>query len=171
MASAVAELADDVGFKPDAFTLSGGELDARFQLKFVGDRQAAERRTSMFLESLKLGGGKYKPQLATAAGSDSPPIQFFCNPDKNGARVRMEILCKELQEFLVQRFPEKEFWIRKLTGTILVNRKPLVQVQIKAEDKARLSWNLVSRTSAGIEQDEVETAFAALVAKGQIQWS
>ena len=85
-------LAQEANIHTDSFKIIGDAPDSRFEVHFVNDRATATRECATFLASLSLGRGQYKPQLIENDAGEM--VQFFCNPDKNRAQFRREILCR-----------------------------------------------------------------------------
>ena len=93
-------------------------------------------------------------------------MQFFIQPDKNPAQVRREILAKSLQKHLQNTLPTSQVWIRKSTGTILVDKRPLVSVKVLSESSAELSnWNDSKLLVLKIEKPKLAEEFQKLVAE------
>ena len=137
-------------------------LDNRFEVQFTNDTSTATKECATFLASLSLGRGQYKPQQVE--GNDGSVVQFFCNPDKNRAQVRREILCRNLRDLLEGPVSAagKSCHGRKNTSSIMIDRRLLVTVFIINEYQAKLDWNephLLSIPS--IDKESIEASFRA----------
>ncbi len=137
--SAVLKLAAEANLDPSAFSVVGDELDSRFEIQFSGAQATAKSCCHQFFESLKLGRGKYKPQLVLDATLQ--PCKFFVNPDKNPARVRREVFCKGLQSVFQEFVGDRVVFANKPNGTIFLDRKRLVTLHITGEDSYRLDFD------------------------------
>ena len=129
-------LAHEANISQDKFQIKGSALGSKFEIQFLGEYQTGRRYATQFLLSLRLGGGEYKKQEASTP--DDGKVQFFVNPDKNGAQVRMEIQAKALRDILGEVCLGKQFFLRRSEGTIFVDRRPLVAVQVQSQDESRL---------------------------------
>ena len=159
-------LAIETHIQPDAFTIIGEALDNRFEVQFTCNTSAATRDCATFLASLSLGGAKYKPQFVKDDAGNQ--VQFFCNPDKNRAQVRREILCRNLKEILdpvVQPMGEN-IYVRKSTGSVMIDRKVLGTIFLMDENVAKVEWYPPSVTALSLDVAPIEAAFSA-VAGGQ----
>ena len=157
---AIVVLAGEANIVEDDFDVIGDSLDDRFELRFKGSHATASSKALQFYQSLQLGKGKWKEQVVRDA--QNIPLQFFVQPDKNGAQVRKEVLAKHLREIVQPLIAEKQIYIKKSTGTLFVDRRPLVSIFVTGEFSARLGWFHTKRISLNIEQGPVEQAFAAL---------
>ncbi len=155
--AAIVTLAGEAGISEEHFDLQGDALDNRFEMLFKG--QSAAPRALQFYQSLQLGRGKWKVQEVT----DDLEIQFFVQPDKNGAQIRREVLAKNLKDILLPLVGTKQVFLRKSTGSLLVDRRVLASIFITGELSARIQWFHPKRIELAIEQDVVEEQFAALV--------
>ena len=88
LAEAFSALAMEANIVAGSFKIIGDQLDSRFEVQFTNDTATATRACATFLASLSFGRGQYKVQQVV----DGSAVQFFCNPDKNRAQVRREIL-------------------------------------------------------------------------------
>ncbi len=157
--AAVVVLAGEAGVSEEHFDLQGDALDNRFELLFKGT--SAPARALQFYQSLQLGRGKWKVQQVLDDLDEV--VQFFVQPDKNGAQIRREVLAKNLKAILGPMVPGKEIFVRKTTGSLLVDRRVLATVFITGEQGARIQWFHPKRIDLAIEQSMVEDQFAALV--------
>ena len=82
----IAALAAECDLGPSLYKITGDPLGSRLEVRFLGDTGTAAHSAKQFLDSLKLGGGKYKEQ--SVLSPDNNPIQFFLNPDKPPCQVR-----------------------------------------------------------------------------------
>ncbi len=83
----------------------------------------------------------------------------------------MEIQAKALRDLLGEVCPGKQFFPRRSEGTIFVDRRPLVAVQVQSQDESRLSWKHGKRVALAIDDKDVEMRFKALVSEGGEPWS
>ena len=133
-------LVAESGFKEHDFTLVGDALDFRFEMQFTGDTlsRVASVKAKQFHMSLQLGRRKWKPQLVEC--SLGQEHKFYVNPDKNPAQTRKEFLAKRLQTIISPMCPEKEFFVKKSSGTLYNDRRAVVSVILTGEESARLEW-------------------------------
>ena len=163
---ALVPLLSEAGIASTNILLSGDSLDNTFELKFLGNQVVAKQNCSHFLSSLSLGRGKYKKQsVANQAGEQ---IQFFCQPDKSPCQVRKEVLAKKLQAYLRTLVPSTvEVWVRKATGTILIDKRPLVSVRVQNEESAILhGWSDAKLALHKLDKAGISAHFATLVSEG-----
>ncbi len=156
---AVVVLAGEAGITEDHFDFEGDALDNRFEMLFKGT--SAAPRALQFFQSLQLGRGKWKTQQVVDDLDEV--VQFFVQPDKNGAQVRREILTKNLKDILLPLVGSKPIFVRKSTGSLLVDRRVLATIFINGELDARIQWFHPKRIELAIEQELVEQQFAAVV--------
>ena len=90
--------------------------------------------------------------------------QFYCNPDESMAQVRREILRKNLKELLDPLVSSmgKTAFMRKATGSVVVDRKVLGSVQLIDERAAKIQWYTPFVLSLGIDIAPIGEAFSAL---------
>jgi hypothetical protein len=117
-----------------------------------------------FYNSLKLGKGRWKPQLAT--GPDGK-VQFFVSPDKNPSQVLREILAKKLMHILTPMMPGKQIFVRKSTGSLFVDRRVVVSIRVLAENDARLTWTPSLVILHKLEQGPITEEFNLTCGMGQ----
>ena len=166
---ALTPLLADAGIVGTSVFLSGDTMDDAFELKFLGEEAVARQHCKHFLASLSLGRGKYKSQ--TVRDSEGQAIQFFCQPDKNPCQVRREVLAKKLQSHIATLVPDATIWVRKATGTILINKRPLVSVLVQNEEEAILrDWQEARVTLHNLDKDAIINHFATIVS-GNMQSS
>jgi len=109
-----------------------------------------------------LGRGRWKEQKV--ADPNGTIHKFYVVPDKNTAQVRREVLAKKLKVAIGELEGwSKPLFIRKSSGTILVDRRALVSVTIIDENKASLVWSHAHRIHLGIDQAQIETLFQSIV--------
>ena len=82
--AAVVTLAGEASIAEDHFDFEGDALDNRFEMLFKGS--SAAPRALQFFQSLQLGRGKWKKQEVLDDLDEI--VQFFVQPDKNGAQTR-----------------------------------------------------------------------------------
>ena len=157
--AAVVALAAEVGITDDHFDLVGEPLDNRFEIQFTGP--SAPARALQFYQSLQLGRGKWKPQNVTDDLDEQH--QFYVQPDKNGAQIRREVLSKGLKEIVQSAVPGKQFFVRKSTGSVMVDRRVLCTAFITGEQSARIAWVHPKRIQLQLDEAEIGTQFAAIV--------
>ncbi len=157
--AAVVTLAGEASIAEDHFDFEGDVLDNRFEMLFKGS--SAAPRALQFFQSLQLGRGKWKKQ--EVMDDLDEVVQFFVQPDKNGAQTRREILAKNLKDIVQPLVGDKQIFVRKTTGSIMVDRRVLATVFINGEHSARIQWFHPKRIALAIEQDVVEQQFAAVV--------
>ena len=93
--------------------------------------------------------------------------RYYIVPDKNPAQVRKEVLAKQLQKGIVGlQGWAKPIFVRKSSGTLLVDRRPLVSVNVIDEHRATLVWSHANRISQGLDQGDIEKIFRELVDGG-----
>ena len=164
---AFAALASEANIDNGSYKIIGDALDSRFEVQFTNDTTTATKECAMFLASLSLGRGQYKPQQVQS--NDGSTVQFFCNPDKNRAQVRREILCRNLRQILEGPVASagKSCYIVKSSNSIFIERRLLVTVFVINEHQAKLEWNdpFVNSIPA-IDKDAIEASFRA-IASGQ----
>jgi len=160
-------LATDVNIAADQYKIVGDPLDDRFEVIFTGDPHSAMVACAQFLASLILGKGKRKAQ--NVVDNNGQSHQFYCNPDKNPAQVRREILCKNLKEIVdpVITAKGKQAFMRKTTGSVMVDRKVLGTVIIGANRVARIEWYKPTVISLGIDTIPFDQTFSAISDGGQ----
>ena len=156
---AIVALAGEAGIAEDHFDFVGDALDNRFEMVFKGN--SAAPRALQFFQSLQLGRGKWKKQEVIDDLDEI--VQFFVQPDKNGAQTRREILAKNLKDIIQPLIGTKQVFVRKSTGSVMVDRRVLATVFINGEQSARLQWNHPQRIALSIIQETVEEQFSAVV--------
>ena len=144
-------------------------MGSRLEVRFLGEESLAARRAKQLLDSLKLGGGKYKDQLVRSP--DNVNIQYYLNPDKPPCQVRKEILGKELLEIFKTAKPDATFTLQRVEAKIWANKKPICTVKVLSENEARLSWEESRRIGLHIELAQVEPAFAKVVFDKGEKWT
>ena len=160
----IVNLALEANLSEADICVSGNSLDDRFEIQFSGDTRIAAVKCLQFYESLQLGRGKWKPQLATNdTGTD---IQFYIAPDKNPCQMRKEILCKHLKGILEGLAIDTTFFVKKATGSIYADKRVVVSVVITGPESARLNWCQAKRIDLGIDQGAAELAFSSHVVSG-----
>ena len=80
--------------------------------------------------------------------------------------MRREILGKHVKSILASKAMDKEFFLKKSTGTILEGKRVVVSVIVTGPDTAHLDWCHPKRIELGIEQGLVEQEFANHVVSG-----
>jgi hypothetical protein len=158
----VLKLAAEANLDQSSFSVVGDELDSKFEIQFSGPQATAKSCCHQFFESLKLGRGKYKPQLVLDATLQS--CKFFVNPDKNPARVRREVFCKGLQSIFQELVGERIVFANKPNGTIFLDRKRLVTLHITGEDSYRLDFDHANLHRFTLDEAAVAVRFKAWVA-------
>ncbi len=144
--AAIVTLAGEAGISEEHFDLQGDALDNRFEMLFKG--QSAAPRALQFYQSLQLGRGKWKVQEVTDDLDDK--IQFFVQPDKNGAQIRREVLAKNLKDILLPLVGTKQVFLRKSIGSLLVDRRVLASIFITGEHSARIQFWFLCSGQGGI---------------------
>ena len=139
-------------------------LDFRFELQFSRDTRIASAKAQQFHQSLQLGRGKRKPQEVEDDLAVSH--KFYVNTDKNPAQMRKEVLAKRLQSILSPICIDREFLVKKSSGSIYTDRRVLVSVQVTGEESARLNWCHPKRIECKIDQAAVEEAFGHYIVSG-----
>jgi hypothetical protein len=160
--NAVLKLAAEANLDQAAFSVLGEELDNKFEIQFSGPQATAKSCCHQFFESLKLGRGKYKPQLVLDATLQ--PCKFFVNPDKNPARVRREVFTKGLHSIFQELAGAKIVFANKPNGTIFLERKRLVTLHITGEDSYRLDFDHANLHRFSLDEAAVAVRFKAWVA-------
>ena len=168
--TSIVNLLAEAGLGESHIYLSGEILDDRFELKFTGAPTVASINCAHFFNSLSLGRGKYKTQQCV--GQNGQSVQFYCQCDKNPAMVRREVLAKGVQRHLATLLPQSQIWIRKATGTILVDKRPLVSIKITGEESAQLhNWNDAKMSLHKLEKQNIINAFNALLSENDLSYS
>ena len=85
-------------------------------------------------------------------------VKYYVSPDKNGAQVRKEILAKHLQAFL-KPLVNKEVWVKKQTGTILVAKRKLVSLITVDEYDVRFDWMPLKAAELKLDTGAIEPQF------------
>ena len=62
--------------------------------------------------------------------------------------------------------PNREFFVKKSSGSIYSDRRVLVSIQVTGEESAKLKWCHAKRIEYGIDQAEVEEAFGHFIVAG-----
>ena len=93
--------------------------------------------------------------------------KFYIAPDKNPAQVRKEVLTKHFKAGIsgLEGWTE-EIFVRKASGTLLVDRRPLVSISIVDENRAALVWTHANRINLSLDQAGIETMFQNIVGGG-----
>ena len=167
--ASISALAAEADLAPSLFKVTGDPLGSRLEVRFLGEESLAARRAKQLLDSLKLGGGKYKDQLV--GSPDNVKIQYYLNPDKPPCQVRKEILGKELFEILKTAKPDATFTLQRVEAKIWANKKPICTVKVLSENEARLSWEESRRVGLNIDLAQVEPAFAKVVLDKGEKWT
>ena len=157
-------LAADCGQDPNLFEVTGDALDNRFDIRYIGPRGAATAACLTLFQSLYLGRGKYKETIC----KDERNIahKFYINPDRNGAQIRREILCKELSKILAACFPREKFFVQTNSGSVLFQRRVLATVIVVDPMSARIQWMPAPCILLGLKDEvlaNVETQFSDIV--------
>ena len=98
---AILKLAAGANLAAGPFGLIGDLNNARFEIQWKGSSKVASEYCLSFYSSLRLDRGEWK--LQNASGYSGQLVQFFINPDKNGAMVWEEVLAKQLMEIVQPR--------------------------------------------------------------------
>ena len=167
--ASISALAAEADLGPSLFKVSGDPLGSRLEVRFLGEESMAAHRAKQLLDSLKLGGGKYKDQLVDSP--DNTKIQYYLNPDKPPCQVRKEILGKELFEILKAAKSDTTFTLQRAEAKIWANKKPICTVKVLSENEARISWEESRRIGLNIELAQVEPAFAKVVLDKGEKWT
>ena len=157
-------LVAEAGLKESDFTLVGDALDFRFEMQFSGDSRFAPVKAQQFLSSLNLGRGRYKPQFVECA--EHKEHKFYVNPDKNPAQTRKEVLAKRLQTIISPMRADKEFFVKKSSGSIYCESRVVATVFLTGEESARIDWCHPKRIELKLVQEDVEAAFSHFVVAG-----
>ena len=152
--AAISVLAFEAGLKDAVFSILGDALDNRFEMQFAGDLRIASISTLQFYESLQLGRGQWKKQVVV--DDQDNEINFYVAPDENPCQMRREILSKNLQKIVAGKAVDKEFFLKKATGSIYESKRVVCSVIITGPETARLEWCHPKRIELGIEQALVE---------------
>ena len=167
--TAVEALAAECDLAPSLFEVAGEPLGNRLEVRFHGEPGTAASRAKQLLDSLKLGGGKYKEQ--SVLSPDNSQIQFYLNPDKPPCQVRKEILGKTLFDILKTSKPEVDFTLQRVEAKIWADKRPLCFVKFLSGTEAKVSWMDSKRVLMGIELGAIELAFAKVVADKGEKWT
>ena len=158
-------LVAEAGLKESDFTLVGDALDYRFEMQFSGDARFAPVKAQQFLSSLSLGRGRYKPQFVECA--ENKQHKFYVNPDKNPAQTRKEVLAKRLQTIISPMRADKEFFVKKSSGSIYCESRVVATVFLTGEESARIDWCHPKRIELKLVQEDIEAAFSHYVVAGR----
>lgn len=90
-------------------------------------------------------------------------VQFFVNPDEDGAMVSREVLAKQFMEVVQPKLGSKLICVSKAKRTSHVDRKRLGIAHVTGEFAARSDWNTPLCAALGFELSEAEEQFKALV--------
>jgi len=150
-------LAVEANLDDSSFNVEGDPLDNRFDIKFLGDFRTASANCHQFYSSLQLGRGRWKKQVCLSDLNSE--VQYFVGPDKNAAQIRKEVLAKNLKTFVQGLLQGKEVWIKKETGTLLVDRRRLLSVLVVSESEARIDWAHPKRIELRLDQAQIELEF------------
>ena len=152
------------GLKEEDYSLIGDPLDSRFEIQFAGDNRIASVRAKQFHTSLQLGRGKWKTQeVEDSLGTNH---KFYINPDKNPAQMRREVLAKRLKDIVSPLCINKDFFVKKSSGSLYCDRQVVVSVILTGEESARLQWCHPKRIQLKLEQEAIEEAFGQYVLTG-----
>ena len=133
----------------------------------MGDQGTAGKRAKQLLDSLKLGGAKYKEQAVLSP--DNVKTKMFINPDKPACQVRKEMLGKSLFEIWAKEKPDTTFTLQRSEATVWANKRPLCSVKILSEMEARISWMESRRIGLGIDLASIDTKIAqAVLERGEV---
>jgi len=159
----VVQLAAEANIGEGDYIFNGDHLDNLFDLKFTG--ASAAQHCLQFYQSLQLGRGRWKTQ--ECLDPNGTTHKFYIAPDKNPAQVRKEVLSKQLKSGIegLEGW-SKEIFVRKSSGTLLVDRRPLVSISIVDENKAALVWTHADRIHLSLDQAGIETMFQNIVGGG-----
>ena len=154
--NAVVALAGEAGIDESNIQLEGDPMDNKFEIKFIGSASTAH--ALQLYQSLQLGRGKWKEQVVE--GGDGNRIKFYIQPDKNAATIKKEVCAKRLRD-IVQDFlgVEKQVFVRKSTGSVLVDRRVLASMIIVDENVVKIGWFHAKRVELRLEQEKVEEQF------------
>jgi hypothetical protein len=108
---AFAALALEANIDNGSYKIIGDALDSRFEVQFTNDTSTATKECAMFLASLSLGRGQFKPQQVQS--NDGSTVQFFCNPDKNRVKFAERFSVVTCAKFL------KGQWLRPVNRATL----------------------------------------------------
>ncbi len=154
---AISILAAEANIHATDFKLVGDELDDRFEIRFEGAHATAKACCLQFFQSLQLGRGKWKVQQVKNELGVS--CQFFVGPDKNPARIRLEVFSKGIKDIVQTLLPNKVVFVKKATGTIFVDRRRIVTLFLVGEHATRLDWDHSRRVALGLDDAIAETQF------------
>ncbi len=144
----------------DQVLLVGDAIDDRFEIQFRVDQTddtTATRRCNQFFRSLRKRGGIWKQMFVK--GPTGELVQWYANPDKNPAMVRREILAKKLKLVVEPLIPDKTIFVRKSTGSIMVDRRVLASIFLPDQDSAKITWFHPLREKFQINADTVTKDF------------
>jgi hypothetical protein len=152
----ILKLTAEANVGEEDFNLVGDVLDSRYELQFLGP--SAERLCYQFFHSLTLGRGKRK--TTEVLDPQGTKHTFYVNVDKNPAQIRKEVLSKGLREIISPLLPaNKELFVRKSTGSIMVDRRVVVSVVIVNETETTLSWNHAKSSELGLVEADIMQQF------------
>ena len=97
---------------------------------------------------------------------DGQECRFYLNPDKNPATIRKEVFARKLKEIIEPSLGGKQAFIRKSTGSVMVDRRVLASIIIVDQDTTRIAWFHALRSKYGIEEDATREQFELATGTG-----
>ena len=154
----------EAGPKEGDFSILGDSLDIRFEMQFAGDLRIASISTLLFYESSRLCRGQWEKQVVV--DDQDNEIKCCVAPDKNPCQMRREIISKNLQKIVAWKAVDKQFFLKKTTGSIYENKRVVCSFIIIGPETAQPEWCHPKRIELGIEQALVEQEFSNFVFSG-----
>ena len=133
-------------------------------MQFAGDTRIASVRAKQFHTSIQLGRGKWKTQ--EVEDSVGAIHKFYVYPDKNPAQMHREVLAKRLHGIIPPQCIDKEFFVKKSSGSLYCDRSVVVSVVLTGEESAHLQWCHPKRIELKLDQAVIEEAFGQYVLSG-----
>ena len=149
---AVREILETMGIKDNEVKIEGKDLDKGFTLRFAGCIATAARRARKFMMMQK-DGGVWKQLVAKTP--DGAEAKMFVDIDKNKKQVKLEMIGRRLYKVLKERYPARDFFYRKVSGTVVHDWTPLARVVVTSPEAHEIEWNVKLVDELGIDKDMV----------------
>ena len=131
-------------------------------IKFVGPIDSAAARASKVMAMQRLGPTEWARHKVQSV--ENGLIDAWINEDKSSKVVRTEIAVKAVVAIFSKRYPDLKIAApKRSTGEILVNWKPLCQVEAVDRNTTKLKWKPVESANHagkhGIDMDIINADF------------
>jgi len=166
-------MCDQAGIKEAEYTvtpLGNPGLARLFAIDFVGNDEPLNiLRAKKARECLRSPDGKWLEVMVPAAAGDT---RAYINVDKSPKVERVEKLSKILLKICQQEFPDKKFYMDRVTGTIKCGWTPIAIVAAPTSAEISLKWNNGGITKSGLSKEVLKTAFdLATGGSANVEWS